>query len=283
MATVSKASDATGPSETSQGADITGSRPVMRMFAVLEFIASQGDFVSIQMLARETGLPKPTLHRMLNSFVAEGLLIRQTDPRLYGTSPRLRAFAESLLFNATQTGARHTVLRALVNELGETCNITTLSGDEVLYLDRVETPEPLRFHLGPGSRVPIHCSASGKLLVSQMSKESRHALLSRAELEEFTDATITDFDALEAELDRTRERGFGIDDGEFIHGLVCFAVLVPGSRGHFGQCVAVQGPDFRISSSDVERFVPPLRRAAQALREIEDESRRASYGVNSST
>ena len=52
------------------------------------------------------------------------------------------------------------VLRHLVEELGESCNITALSGSEVLYLDRVETPAPLRFYLHPGSRVPAHCSAS---------------------------------------------------------------------------------------------------------------------------
>lgn len=261
---------------------VGGSSPTMRMFSLLEFIVSKEDFVSLQMLARETGLPKPTLHRMLNSFVQDGLLVRQTDRRLYGTSPRLRAFAETLLMNATQIGARHSVLRALVNEVGETCNITALSGDEVLYLDRVETSEPLRFHLGPGSRVPIHCSASGKLLVSQLPESTRRKLLGHAPLEQFTDATITDFDALEAELTATRVRGYGVDDGEFIHGLVCFAVLVPGSRGRSGQCVAVQGPSIRMSSDDADRILPSLRRAAEQLSEIEGESRIASYGSKES-
>jgi len=257
---------------------VSGSSPAARMFSLLEFIAGKDDFVSLQMLARETGLPKPTLHRMLNNFVQDGLLVRQTDRRLYGTSPRLRAFAETLLMNATQTGARHAVLRALVQELGETCNITTLSGDEVLYLDRVETQEPLRFHLGAGSRVPIHCSASGKLLAGQLSEATRRKLLEHAPLEQFTDATITAFDRLEEEILLSRARGYGLDDGEFIHGLVCFAVLVPGSRGRSGQCVAVQGPSMRMTSDDADRFLPALRRAADVLSEIEDESRLASYG-----
>ncbi|MGI9196832.1 MAG: IclR family transcriptional regulator [Candidatus Nanopelagicales bacterium] len=261
---------------------ITGSSPVLRMFSLLELIASKDNFVSLQMLARETGLPKPTLHRMLTNFVAEGLLVRQTDKRLYGTGPRLRAFAETLLMNATQNGARHTVLRALVQELGETCNITTLSGGEVLYLDRVETSEPLRFHLGPGSRVPIHCSASGKLLASQLPESTRQVLLGHAELERFTDQTITDLDALEAEITESRARGYAVDAEEFIQGLVCFAVLVPGSRGRSSQCIAVQGPSVRLSLADADRVLPALRRAAQALSDIEAESREASYGKKAS-
>jgi len=261
---------------------ITGSSPVLRMFSLLELIASKDEFVSLQMLARETGLPKATLHRMLTNFVAEGLLVRQTDKRLYGTGPRLRVFAETLLVNATQSGARHSVLRSLVQELGETCNITTLSGAEVLYLDRVETSELLRFHLGAGSRVPVHCSASGKLLVGQLSDSTRRRLLGHAPLQRFTDATITDYDALEEEVRRSKERGFAVDAEEFIPGLVCFAVLVPGSRGRSSQCVAVQGPSLRLSTDDADRVLPALRRAAEALQQIESESRTASYGKRAS-
>lgn len=264
------------------GAPISGSSPVLRMFSLLELIASKDNFVSLQMLARETGLPKPTLHRMLTNFVAEGLLVRQTDKRLYGTGPRLRAFAETLLMNATQSGARHAVLRALVQELGETCNITTLSGGEVLYLDRVDTSEPLRFHLGPGSRVPIHCSASGKLLASQLPPATRRKLLGHAPLEAFTDRTVTDFDALESEIALSAERGYAIDNEEFIQSLVCFAVLVPGSRGRSSQCVAVQAPSVRLSPDDAARVLPALRRAAETLRDIEQESREASYGRRAS-
>lgn len=251
--------------------------PVLRMFSLLELIASKDNLVSLQMLAAETGLPKPTLHRMLTNFVAEGLLIRQNDKRLYGTGPRLRTFAESLLMNATQYGARHAVLRTLVAELSETCNITTLSGDEVLYLDRVDTPEPLRFHLAPGSRVPSHCSASGKLLLSQMSESTRRKLLRHSPLEQFTDATITDYDALEEEIQRVAKQGYAIDNEEFIYGLVCFAVLVPPVHGKASQCIAVQGPSLRLKPSEVDRVLPSLRRAANEIHAIELESQKASY------
>ncbi len=260
---------------------LAGSSPVVRMFALLELLAAKDNFVSLQMLAAETGLPKPTLHRMLTTFVAEGLLVRQTDKRLYGTGPRLRSFAETLLMNATQHGARHSVLLSLVRDLGETCNITTLSGAEVLYLDRVETKEPLRFHLRPGSRVPVHASASGKLLLGQLDASTRHKLLGHTELERFTDSTIVDRDQLEAEIQRSREQGYAVDNEEFVHGLVCFAVLVPGPEGRSSQCVAVQGPSLRLSLDDGDRVLPALRRAATALRDIELESREASYRTKS--
>ncbi|WP_159694068.1 IclR family transcriptional regulator, partial [Cognatazoarcus halotolerans] len=132
-------------------------------------IACKDQLFSLQSLVEETGLPKPTLHRMLQQLESAGMLQRDADGRHYSTGVRLRRMAENLLLNNTVHGARHAVLRQLVEEVGESCNITALSGSEVLYLDRVETPAPLRFYLHPGSRVPAHCSASGKLFLGQMS------------------------------------------------------------------------------------------------------------------
>ena len=95
-------------------------------------------------------MAKPTLHRMLQQLEGAGLLHRENNGRHYGIGTRLRRMAESLLLNDSHHGARHAVLRHLVEELGESCNLTTLSGSEIVYLDRVETPEPLRFYLAPG-------------------------------------------------------------------------------------------------------------------------------------
>ena len=150
-----------GPRELSAD-PLSGETPALRLFALMELIGGKDHFVTLQALVEETGLPKPTVHRMLQQLETAGLLARQADGRHYGTGARLRTFAETLMLNTMQFGARHAVLRHLAAETGETCNITALSGDEVVYLDRVETDEPLRVQLGPGSRVPMHASASGK-------------------------------------------------------------------------------------------------------------------------
>ena len=99
------------------------------------------------------------------------------DGRHYGTGVRLRQLAEQ---PAAQRHPAHGAPRGaarLVEEVGESCNITSLSGGEVVYLDRVETAAPLRFYLHPGSRVPAHCSASGKLFLAQMAPAQRRRLL----------------------------------------------------------------------------------------------------------
>lgn len=257
------------PTSTTTPVEINGDTPTMRLFALLEVIASKDQFFSLQGLAEETGTPKPTLHRMLQQLENAGLLERGADSRQYGTGVRLRKLAENLLFNDTFHGARHGVLRALVNEVGESCNLTALSGSEVIYLDRVETPAPLRFYLHSGSRVPVHCSASGKIFLAGMTPAQRQRLLAHSPLEAFTPKTLTDKDALEEEIKQVKRQGFAFDNEEFLPGLLCVAVLVPSDSGRSNLCVAVQAPIMRLGPDKALKLLPALQRAAQAISRIE--------------
>ena len=263
--------------------EFADSTPGLRLFALLELIGSKDHFVSLQSLTEETGFPKPTVFRMLQTLETAGLIIRQSDKRQYGTGTRLRRFAESLLLNATQVGTRHAVLQALVDDLGETCNITALSGNEILYLDRVETQEPLRFNLQSGSRVPIHCSASGKVLLANMPRAQRHKLLRYAPLKRLTANTITTLEELDEELKRVQSVGFAIDNEEFMSSLVCMAIAVPSAHGRSNQCVAVQAPAMRMTAEDAVALLPRLQSAAAALFEIEAEGSAVSPSTNTGT
>ena len=260
------------PAPVQAPVEINGDTPTLRLFALLEVVASKDQFFSLQNLAEETGMPKPTLHRMLQQLESAGLLERSGDGRQYGTGVRLRKLAESLLLNDTFHGARHGVLRALVNEVGESCNLTALSGSEVMYLDRVETPAPLRFYLHSGSRVPVHCSASGKLFLAGMTPSQRQRLLAHAPLEAFTPKTLTDLDALEEEIKQVKRQGFALDNEEFLPGLMCVAVLVPSPSGRSNLCVAVQAPIMRLTPDKALGLLPALQRAADAFSRIENDA-----------
>lgn len=248
--------------------------PALRLFALLELMAAREQLYTLQGLVQQTGWPKPTLHRMLGQLEAAGLLQREGDGRHYSTGVRLRRLAENLMLNSSQHGARHVVLRQLVEELGESCNITTLAGGEVVYLDRVETAAPLRFYLHPGSRVPAHCSASGKLFLAQMSPAQRRRLLAPTTLAAYTAHTLTDPEALERELKQVRKDGYAFDDEEFLPGLLCLAVGVPSDGGRSALCVAVQAPKLRCSRDKALTWLPALQRAARALSQIDHESAR---------
>lgn len=250
---------------------LEGDTPVQRHLSLLELIATRETPSTLQGLTEETGLPKPTLHRMLQQLEDSGMVLRDGDGRHFRTGPRMRRMSERTLLTDVHHGARHRILTNLVEELGESCNITALSGDEVVYLDRVETTEPLRFTLAPGSRVPAHASASGKMLLSQLRPAQRRRLLDAGTLKTFTPKTIHDPALVEQEIAAAAERGFAVDDEEFLPGLVCAAVLVPSQNGISTLCVAVQAPAMRLSPDRCGDLVPALMRAAEAISHIDDE------------
>jgi IclR family transcriptional regulator, acetate operon repressor len=249
--------------------DIGSDTPTMRLFALLEVMASRNQLFSLQGLVEETGLPKPTLHRMLAQLEAAGLLQREDDGRHYSTGLRLRRLAENLLLNNSFHGAQHVVLRQLVAEIGESCNLTALSGSEVVYLDRVETAAPLRFYLHPGSRVPAHASASGKLFLMQLGAAQRKRLLAHVALEAYTPRTITSLATLEVELARVKRDGFAIDNEEFLPGLLCVAVPVPRPKAKSTLAIALQAPAMRMTAEKALQWLPALQRAAKAMAAID--------------
>ncbi len=247
-----------------------GDTPALRLIGLLELVAGKDRPVSLQGLCEETGLPKPTLHRMLAQLEQAGLLVRG-DGRHYSTGERLHRLAETALMHGGHHRARHAVLADLVSQIGESCNLTALSGTEVVYLDRVETPEPLRFTLHAGSRVPAHASASGKMIVAQLSPAQRRRLFGPAPLRQYTPKTLAGLDELDEECVRIRRDGYALDDGEYLPGLVCIAVLVPSRTGRSNLCVAAQGPQVRLTHDRAVRLLPVLQRAARAIRDVEDE------------
>ena len=258
-------------SEETPSARLDGDTPNLRLFALLEAVAQKSQPFTLQTMVEETGLPKPTMHRMLAQLEGAGILQRDGNGRHYGTGQRLMRLAENVLLNNTTHGARHAVLTQLVRELGESCNITAFSGSEVLYLDRVETPAPLRFYLHPGSRVPAHCSATGKLFLSQMSPAQRRRLLANVPLEAFTGNTLTTFEALDQELDQVRAQGYAFDNEEFLPGLLCLGVLVPAPNGNSNMGLAVQAPIMRFSKEKALSFLPKLQAAVAAIARINDD------------
>jgi DNA-binding IclR family transcriptional regulator len=239
--------------------------PLLRAFSLLERIAAAEGPVALQELADEAKLPKPTVYRMLAMLESAGLAAREPDGRRLAAGPRLVRFALDVQLSAAVRAPRHAILKRLADELGETVNLTMLDGSEVVYLDRVETAWPLRMTLQPGSHVPLHCTASGKLLLALLPAARRRRIVSALPLPRYTAQTITDARALDAELAAIRRDGRATDNEEYLAGLVCVAVPVNAPDGRAVACVAVHAPVARMTLARALEHVPALERAANAL------------------
>lgn len=242
-----------------------GNSANLRAFAVIEAIARADRALTLTEVMAAVALPKPTVFRILSLLEQAGLLAHEPEGKRYGVGPRLARLGAEVLMNSSVRGARHAILQHLVDEIGETCNFTMLDGSEVIYLDRVETALPLRMNLQPGSHVPLHCTASGKLFLAMLPRPQRNKLLDQLPLERHTEKTITERAQLEQVLEAIRRERVSTDDEEYITGLVCVAVPVTANDGRTCAAVAVHAPLARLPIERALEHLPTLRRAAESL------------------
>lgn len=238
---------------------------LFRALLIMEKIVESERPVSSAYLAEMLKLPKPTVHRIAQQLEDEGYLQREPVSRRFVAGRRLRDFSLAVLSNSVLGAPRHAVLQALSDEIGETCNTTMLDGNQIIYFDRVEANWPYRIHLPPGSRLPLHCTASGKMFLASMPPAQRRQLITSAPLKRNTERTITDPDLLEVELQQIAEQGYGVDNEELLPGMVALALPVTDDTGRICFTVAVHAPTVRKPLEELRQYLPALRRAAAAL------------------
>lgn len=242
----------------------TGSAVVRRTLHLVETIAGAGRPLALPELCALVHLPKATTHRLCQQLESIGYVVREPGGRHYAPGPRLLRIGFEVMRSGV-SAERHGILAALVEHVGETSNFTALAGHEVLYLDRVEARWPLRLHFDIGSRVPIHCTASGKLLLAAMKPPERRRLLDAAGLPAYTPHTITARARLDAELERIAAQGYSLDREEFLLGMAAIAVPVRAADGAALAAVACHGPSVRFTIEQAIGCLPQLKNAARRL------------------
>jgi DNA-binding IclR family transcriptional regulator len=216
----------------------------MRTLLLLEIIGRSRDALSPTEVNQQLGLPKQTVHRLCNSLVDDGFLIR-TGKKLR-PSRRTRQMASGLLNSSRVHIGRHQILSDVAQAVGETVNFVVPEDDGMNYLDRVETDWPFRVQLPIGTHVPFHCTASGKTFLASLPARHRQKLVQSLKLERSTANTITSHEALLTELANIGRNGYATDREEFMEGMVAIAVPVLDEQGGFAGALAYHGPSLRL-------------------------------------
>ena len=235
---------------------------------VLEAIVAHPRPIGLPDLTDDLGLPRQTIHRILQQLCDNGLIVRDPSRDRYAVGPRLSKLAMATLNSDNHRAPLRAVLTDVVADVGETCNFGVLDGLEFMYLDRLECSWSLRVHLAAGSRVPAHSTSGGKALLAHLDKPLRNALIRSRALEAFTPSTITDAEKLEAELDDILTQGYALNNEENTVGVVGAAVPILTGDGRALGALALHGPSQRLTIAKAKQHVPRLRTAAIHLATI---------------
>lgn len=237
----------------------------LRLLMICEEVARSGLPVSPSALAKKMDLPKATMHRLLVTAEEQGFLQRDVDGRSYGPGHRLRSLAANTLSSQRVRSERLVILQKLALDVGETCNLAGPGRTGMVYLDRVETHWPLRIQLPIGTKVPFHCTASGKMYLSSLRTDKLKRILDWLKLDALTEQTLTDRDALFHELSETRERGHSRDNEEFMTGMAAIAVPIKDNLGRLLTTLSIHAPMQRHTVESLEQKLTALQVAADEL------------------
>jgi DNA-binding IclR family transcriptional regulator len=211
----------------------------VRAFRIIEIISEAHEPLSLAQISERIDLPKQSVHRLLKQLESAWLVTRNGPGKQYECSSRVRKMAVSMLMVSGPAAARRAILQQLADAVDETCNLTMSSGEGIVYLDRVEANWPLPTTLHAGTRVPLHCTSSGKLLMSFMPRQQRER--------------------------RIRREKLSFNNQEYMPGIVAMAVPVMLDSRRACAAVAIQSSAERITTQGLQAYLPQLRQAAEKM------------------
>jgi IclR family acetate operon transcriptional repressor len=241
----------------------SGAQSVERALSVLRVFETAPGDLGVTEIAGQVGLSVSTTHRLVRALVSGGLLRQDPRNERYQLGPTLVVLGRRAEESLGYARALH-VLEELATTTGESVNLGIRSGSDVLVVLDVTSEQPLRFDQAPGTRVPLHTSAMGKCLLAFTDDPAR-AVGSLPRLAAVTDRTITDPADLLDELDRTRKRGWALNDEERNPGVRAVAAPVIGAEGQAIAAVAVQGPAVRLSKRQLPDVAKNLEAATERV------------------
>lgn len=240
------------------------SQAVERTLDILETLAGKDGDISVSRLRVEVGLPLGTLHRQLGTLIRRGYAAQDPETRLYGPGPKLLEVAARAAgnerFELRRIARPH--LRELTVATEETSNLAVALDGESVYVEQAPSPRLVRALGEVGRRAPLYCTGRGKAILSGYPAERFEAYLATARLEPRTERTIVSPQALRSEVERARERGYAVDDGEREADVRCVASPIFNGAGFCVGALSVSGPATRLSWEVIPEVGERVRRAA---------------------
>ncbi|HTQ61294.1 MAG TPA: IclR family transcriptional regulator [Candidatus Solibacter sp.] len=237
---------------------------VSKVLRVFEALSSAPEGLALKDIAQRTGINKSTAYRFLAHLEFEGYLYRDESGG-YVVGPKLVRLGSGVSYQTSLRKISRPVLQELWRVTGETVNLGTLDGQDVFYLDVLQSPHPFRMASPVGSWRPVYCTAMGKALTAFLPPDEKEHVLNSLKFERLTPRTIVQPMRLRKELDNIRQRGYGLDDEEATLGARCISAPVMIDQGKVAAAISVAGPVARMSREKIPLLAKAVIASAKTI------------------
>lgn len=244
---------------------------VMKVLKILEALQSNPSGLQLKQIAKQTAINKSTAYRFLAHLQGEGYLYRD-HAGAYLIGPKLARLGSGTNFEESLRKVARPILQKLWAATGETVNLAILDGQQILYLDVIESSHTFRFASQNGARRPLYCTALGKAILAHLPEEETKELLASLTFERLTPRTLNQPAKLKKDLAKSRMQGYALDDEEAVLGARCIAAPIFDANGKVFGAASVSGPLTRITGDKISSLAALVKEAAHSI------SRRLGYG-----
>jgi sugar lactone lactonase YvrE/DNA-binding IclR family transcriptional regulator len=242
-----------------------GMQALTRGLSIIELVAAAPKPVRFRDLLESSGLPKGTLHRILQTLVEARYLKLDGRDQTYRLGARPFELAHRVWDQFDLRGAASPELERLCALTGEAVRLGVLDADSILYIDQREAPRPLRVANGVGARAAVHASALGKAIVSHLAPAERHRILTEQDLRAFTDHTIVTTGDFERQLNIIKARGYAISVGEQHEGISAVAAPILDHKAEPLGAIGILGPTSRLPEAELHALGREVMESARRI------------------
>jgi len=240
---------------------------VERAIQVLEILAASADGFSLADLSKRIGVPKSTLFRILSTLKHNSLVNHDEQRRRFTLGIKLLDWGNAALSRIDLKTVAHPHLIRMARETKQSYYLAILDHYEVIIVDRADTPEIWTMVARLGQRSPVHATASGQVLISDLRPEVLDKIIKRSGLKRYTRQTITSLKKLRIRLQEVKESGFSIADAEYKPDLCALAVPICDHHGRVAAALMMALPHARTANKDkiLDNMIVLLKREAAKI------------------
>lgn len=235
---------------------------LLKGLRVLEHLARSDTARGVSDLARELGITKSNIHRTLQTLVAAGY-VQLTPGGLYECTLKVFELGSFVLRRIDLRSVAEPFMRALADKTRETIHLSVLECAEVVYLHKIESPQPVRAYSSIGGRAPAQCVASGKALLAYQQEDPLRYFSDP--LPAYTPCSIRTVARLRKELTKIRQQGFAVNSGEWRESVCGLAAIVHGDAGLPVASIGISGPSDRLKPEVIENYKSVVMEIAKQL------------------
>jgi IclR family acetate operon transcriptional repressor len=237
---------------------------LQRGLRLLSHFSDVNSSFSASRLAALSGLPSSTLHRFLMNLQSAGFLTCD-DSGNYHLGIACVSLGQAALGQLDVRRVSIPYLQELNRRTRETVHLTVRFGLTAVYVEKLESPEPLRIHSRIGATVPLYCTAVGKILLAYLAEQEQLELLDQIEFKRFTENTIGSAQELQAQLRRVRRNGYACDLEEHESHIRCIAAPVWDHRGAVNASLSITCPSVRMPLTRLKELAPLMQTAGLGI------------------